>query len=312
MSTLHLVDPAMRSFASSAGLFDPERDPLDVFRRQLLASYAQIAPAMPEAREERRLPGPADVRVLVYRPHEGPPPSCAIVYVHGGGFIAGAAQMTDGTCVQLANEHRALVVSVDYRLAPENPFPGPVEECYAALAWVTKEAPSLGIDPSRIVIMGHSAGGGLAAATALLYRDRGGAPLAGQVLIYPMLDARTGTPAAPVDNETTGEFGWTRAINRYAWRALRGSAPVPREREGYFSPSMAADLRDLPPTFLAVGSVDLFFEEDVAYGMRLSRAGVPVELHVYQGGIHGFDFFPGATTDRYSSELRAALARLLR
>jgi triacylglycerol lipase len=312
MSTIHLVDPAVRSFVSSPGLFDPERDPIDVFRKQLLASYAQIAPAMPDAREERWLPGRAEVRVLVYRPHDRPAPSCAIVYVHGGGFIAGSAEMTDAMCVQLANEQRALVVSVDYRLAPESPFPGPVEECYSALSWVTKEASSLGVDPSRVVIMGHSAGGGLAAATALLHRDRGGAPLAGQVLVYPMLDARTGTHAAPVDNETTGEFGWTRAINRFAWQAMRGSATIPKEREGHFSPSLAADLRNLPPTFLAVGSVDLFLEEDVGYAVRLSRAGVPVELHVYQGGIHGFDFFPGTTTQRYSAELRAALARLLR
>ncbi|MDI1451109.1 alpha/beta hydrolase [Polyangium sp. 6x1] len=311
MNTLHLVDPAVRDFVASAGLFDPERDPLDVFRKQLLASYAQIAPAMPDAREERWIPGPREVRVLQYRPHDGPPPSRAIVYVHGGGFIAGAAEMTDAMCVKLANEHRALVVSVDYRLAPESPFPGPVEECYAALSWVMKEAPSLGVDPARVLLMGHSAGGGLAAATALLHRDRGGAPLAGQVLVYPMLDTRTGTSDAPVDNPTTGEFGWTRAINRFAWRSMRGDAPIPRDREGHYSPSLATDLTNLPPTFLAVGSVDLFFEEDVAYAMRLSRAGVPVELHVYQGGIHGFDFFPGNTTDRYAAELRAAIARLL-
>src|SRR5262249_15774987 len=114
-----------------------------------------------------------------------------------------------------------------------------------------------------------------------------------------------------IDNETTGEFGWTRTINRFAWQAMRGNATLPKEREGYFSPSLAADLRGLPPTYLAVGSVDLFFEEDVAYGMSLSRARVPVALHVYQGGIHGFDFFPGTMTERYSSELRAALARLL-
>ncbi|KFE71927.1 alpha/beta hydrolase [Hyalangium minutum] len=311
MNTLHLVDPAVRDFVASAGLFDPERDPLELFRKQLLASYAQMAPAMPDAREERWVPGLREVRVLMYRPNAGPPPSRAIVYVHGGGFIAGAAEMTDAMCVQLANEHRALIVSVDYRLAPESPFPGPVEECYAALSWVLKESPSLGINPARVILLGHSAGGGLAAATALLHRDRGGALLAGQVLVYPMLDARTGTPEAPVDNPTTGEFGWTRAINRFAWQAMRGGASIPSERQGHYSPSLASDLTHLPPTFLAVGSVDLFFEEDIAYGMRLSRAGVPVELHVYQGGIHGFDFFPGSTTDRFSAELRAAIARLL-
>lgn len=220
--------------------------------------------------------------------------------------------MTDAACGKLAEEHQALVVSVDYRLAPESPFPGPVEDCHAALRWVMKEAPSLGVDAERVVLMGHSAGGGLAAATALLHRDRGGAPLAGQVLVYPMLDARTGTPSAPVDNPTIGELGWTRAVNRFAWRALRGSDPIPSEREGHYSPSLASDLRGLPPAFVAVGSVDLFMEEDVDYAMRLSRAGVPVEMHVYQGGIHGFDLFPGSTTERFSAELRAGIARLLR
>ncbi len=311
MSTLHLVDPAVRSYVSAAGLFDPERDALEVFRNQLLASYAQIAPPMPHAREAKRIGGARDVRVLIYRPLGVVAPTRAIVYVHGGGFIAGAAEMTDATCVALATEHRALVVSVDYRLAPENPFPGPVEECHAALGWVLEQAAELGIDPARVLLVGHSAGGGLAAATALLHRDRGGTPLAGQVLVYPMLDSRTGTPEAPIDNPTTGEFGWTRAINRFAWRSLRGNTPIPAARAGHFSPSLASDLTNLPPTFVAVGSVDLFLEEDVAYATALSRAGVPVELHVYPGGIHGFDFFPGPTTDRFTNDLRAAIARFL-
>lgn len=312
MKTLHLVDPAVRDVIASLRTFDPEREPLETFRAQLLATYAQLAPPMPHAREEHWVPGEPQVRVLVYRPRDLPPSSGAIVYVHGGGFIAGVAEMTDAACLRLAEEHRALVVSVDYRLAPETPFPGPVEDCHAALRWVMKQAPSWGVDPSRVVLMGHSAGGGLAAATALLHRDRRGAPLAGQVLIYPMLDARTGTADAPVDNPSIGEFGWTRSINRFAWRALRGSGPISSEREGHFSPSLASGLEALPPTFLAVGGVDLFMEEVVDYGLRLSRVGVPVEMHVYPGGIHGFDLFPTAIADRLASDLRDALTRLLR
>jgi triacylglycerol lipase len=312
MNPIDLVDPAVRNVVASMKTFDPEREPLDAFREQILATYAQIAPVMPDAREERWIAGQPDVRVLVYRPRTPRSIAGAIVYVHGGGFISGAADMTDAACLQLAEEHQALVVSVDYRLAPESPFPGPVDDCHAALRWVLKEARSLGVDAARVVLMGHSAGGGLAAATALLHRDRGGEPLAGQVLIYPMLDARTGTPSASIDNPNTGNFGWTRAVNRFAWRSLRGSDPMPKEREGHYSASLASDLRGLPPSFLAVGSVDLFMEEDVEYAMRLARAGVPVELHVYQGGIHGFDLFPGSTTERFSAELRAGIARLLR
>ncbi|NBD08378.1 alpha/beta hydrolase [Corallococcus silvisoli] len=312
MKTLHLVDPAVRDIVASMKAFDPASEPLEAFRAQLLASYAQIAAPMPHAREERWVPGQSDVRVLVYRPGNPPAVQGAILYVHGGGYIAGVAEMTDAACVQLAEEYQSLVVSVDYRLAPETPFPGPIEDCYAALSWLMREAPAFGVDTSRVVIMGHSAGGGLAAATALLHRDRGGAPLAGQVLIYPMLDARTGTPDAPVDNPSTGEFGWTRPLNQFAWQALRGGAAIPKEREGHYSPSLASGVEGLPPTFLAVGGVDLFLEEDVAYGMRLSRAGVPVEMHVYPGGIHGFDLFPTASAARFVADLRSALARLLR
>jgi len=311
MSTIHLVDPAARPIAASLKAFDPEHESLDAFRAQSRATYAQISPPMPEAREEHLIAGSPAVRVLVYRPRQPGPPSAAIVYLHGGGFITGEAEIADATCVRLAQENNAVVVNVDYRLAPEAPFPGPVEDCYTALTWTLSQATSFGFDPSRVVVMGHSAGGGLAAATALLHRDRGGAPLAGQVLIYPMLDARTGTADAPVDNPTAGEFVWTRPINRFAWRAMRGAAPLPSGREGHYSPSLASDLKSLPPTFLAVGSLDLFMDEDVDYALRLSRAGVPVEMHVYAGGVHGFDLFPGNTTDRFSADLRSALGRFL-
>ena len=159
--------------------------------------------------------------------------------------------------------------------------------------------------------MGHSAGGGLAAALALLVRDRGKHQLAGQVLVYPMLDSRTGTAQAPVDNPLAGEFMWTRAANRFGWDALRGAEPIPTERIGHYAPALAASLDGLPPAFIAVGALDLFAEEDAAYALRLARAGVPVELHVYPGGVHGFDAVPGKLADRFAGDLKAGLHHIL-
>ncbi|ADO73898.1 alpha/beta hydrolase [Stigmatella aurantiaca] len=314
MNTIHLVDPSARELVTQLPSVDPERQSVAEFRANLLAIYAQAAPLMPEAREERKVPGPPgtpEVRVLIYRPTPQPQPFPAILYIHGGGMIGGAAEMMDAASVQLAQGHGALVVAVDYRLAPETPFPGPVEDCYAALDWLFRNADSLGVDPSHIAIMGHSAGGGLAAATALLARDRGVYLLSGQILIYPMLDSRTGTPEALADNPLTGEFVWTREFNRFGWKALRGTEPLPPERLGHFSPAQASDVSRLPPAFIAVGALDLFLEEDVAYALRLARSGVPVDLHVYEGGIHGFDLFPGALATRFEADLRAALGRVL-
>lgn len=162
-----------------------------------------------------------------------------------------------------------------------------------------------------LYVFGHSGGGGLAAALALPARDRVAPALRGQVLVYPMLDARTGTAEAPVDNPTTGEFFWTQAANRFGWAALRGPASVPAEQLGYFSPALAADLAGLPPTFVGVGALDLFLEEDIAYALRLARAGVPVEAHVYNGGVHGFDGLPGSLAEQFNADLRAAFRRLL-
>ena len=227
-------------------------------------------------------------------------------------MIAGAPDKVDAASVRLAREHGAVVVAVAYRLAPERPFPGPVEDGYTALCWLAAHAGELGVDPLRIAVMGHSAGGGLAAAVALLARDRGGPRLCGQVLVYPMLDPRTGTPDAPLDNPTTGEFLWTRKLNRFGWAALRGHAQIPPERLGHFGPALAKDVTGLPPAFIAVGSLDLFLEEDVAYALRLVRAGVRADMHVYDGGVHGFDAFPGDVAARFETDLRAAVARSLR
>jgi acetyl esterase/lipase len=177
-------------------------------------------------------------------------------------------------------------VAVDYRLAPETPHPGPLEDCYAALQWLFTHADELGIDPGRIAVGGSSAGGGLAAALALLARDRGEIPLLFQLLIAPMIDDRTCTLANP--HPYTGEFIWTPQANRFGWTSLLGQEPGGADVSPYAAAARAEHLEGLPATFINVGALDLFLEEDMEYARRLMRAGVPTELHVYPGAYHGF------------------------
>ena len=310
MSTLHLVDLSARDVAAGFAPFDPAHETVEQFRATVNSMYASD----PVAHEERIVPGPAgapDVRVLIYRPETAIGKVPAILYFHGGGLIAGKPDMMGSASLKLARDSGAVVIAVQYRLAPESPFPDPVEDCYAALTWLFGQAEALGVDSARIAVLGHSAGAGLAAALALLARDRGDHALKAQFLVYPMLDPRTGTADAPVDNPTSGEFLWSRAANSFGWDAMRGKREIPPERIGHFAPALAEDVAAMPPTFIAVGSLDLFLEEDVAYALRLSRAGVLVEAHIYPGGIHGFDAFPGQLSDAFQSDLRAAIARFL-
>jgi triacylglycerol lipase len=204
------------------------------------------------------------------------------------------------------------VASVEYRLAPDTPFPGPQEDCYAALRWLVGAADELGIDPVRIGVTGESAGGGLAAAVALMARDREDIRIAAQILVYPMIDHRVGGAQDPWRNRHTGEFIWTRGSNQFGWESLRGGYGVDDERKGWFSPSRADDLAGLPPTWIGVGTLDLFFDEDLDYARRLVDAGVPVELHVYPGAFHGFDRAAEArVTKDFRRDLHAGTRRLL-
>lgn len=240
--------------------------------------------------EARFVPGPdgaPDVRVLVYRPPgAATAPRPAFLHVHGGGYVLGSADINDGSNRSLAAELDCVVVSVDYRLAPETRFPGALEDCYAALKWLHAEAAGLGVDRGRIAIGGESAGGGHAAALAIHARDQGEIPILLQVLDSPMLDDRTGVSSEP--HPYCGEFVWPPANNRYGWSALLGMEPGgPRTPHGA-SPARVEDLSGLPPAFIVVGALDLFFEEDLEYARRLVRAGAPVELHVIPGAFHGF------------------------
>ncbi len=201
-----------------------------------------------------------------------------------------------------------VAVSVDWRRAPEHPYPAEIDDCYAALRWVYTEAERLGVDADRIAVGGASSGGGTAAGLALLARDRGGPPIAFQLLVYPMLDDRTDGASHAWLNDTNL---WHPRKNALAWAAYLGGAdPVPV----YAAPARAEDLRGLPPAFVAVGDLDLFAEEDARYAARLIAAGVPTELHVYPGGVHGFDVFvpDGGLSRRLARDRDDSLAFALR
>ena len=315
MTTLDLVWPGHRELVGAFPAFEPRRDALSQFRKALAEGFAQLVPSGPTAPVERLAPGAngaPPVRLLVHRPPAAGSALPAILYVHGGGMIAGTADMMAGASGQLAERTGAVVVAVDYRLAPETPFPGGLEDCYAALNWLRAEANELGVDPGRIAIMGDSGGGGLAAATALLARDRGGPGIRAQILLYPMLDDRTGSDRARVNNPVTGEFVWTREQNCFAWDCVSGEASASSALRDYLAPARSPDVSGLPPTFLLVGGLDLFFEEDLAYTSRLSRAGVPIDLSVYAGGVHGFDRLPGDIGERALAETVAVIQRHLR
>ncbi|MEW2352986.1 alpha/beta hydrolase fold domain-containing protein [Spirillospora sp. NPDC029432] len=240
--------------------------------------------------EERMVPGPAgapDISLLICRPAAASGPVPAIYHTHGGGMITGTSldglpELQDAAGLDVA------IVSVEYRLAPEHPHPAPVEDCYAGLVWTAGHAAELGIDPGRMVIAGGSAGGGLAAATALLARDRGGPALAGQMLLCPMIDDRNDTPSS---SQMAGLGVWDHGDNEFGWTALLGEARGGPDVSPYAAPARATDLSGLPPAFIDVGSAETFRDEDVAYATGIWRAGGIAELHVWPGGCHGFDRF---------------------
>jgi acetyl esterase/lipase len=239
--------------------------------------------------EEVRVPGSAgapQVRVRLYRPDNLQRPAPALLWMHGGGYVMGKPEVDELSSAQYAQELGLLVASVDYRLAPEHPFPAPLEDCYAALRWLHAQAGALGIDPARIAIGGASAGGGLTAALAQLAHDRGEVRPAFQLLIYPMLDDRT---ALRTDIDGTHHRLWNHESNVFGWSAYLGQAPGAAEVPAHAVPARRADLSGLPSAWMGVGTVDLFHDEDLAYAQRLKDAGVPCEVHVVPGAYHGFD-----------------------
>ena len=261
----------------------------------------------------RLAPGPAgapDVPLLICRPTGAATPVGAVYYIHGGGMVLGDNRVGLPRMLGHAEQFGLAVVSVEYRLAPETPHPGPVDDCYAGLAWCASHADELGINAGRVIVAGASAGGGLAAAVALMARDRGGPALAGQLLICPMLDDRNDTPSS---RQMAGLGNWDRAQNEVGWTALLGSARGGPDVSPYAAPARATDLSGLPPAFIDVGSAETFRDEDVAYATRIWQAGGEAELHVWPGGFHGFaNMVPQAALSRDAVAAQATwLGRLL-
>lgn len=254
--------------------------------------------------------GSPDVRILTYTPVDACRPMPAILHIHGGGFVVGCPEMVAPDDLRVARELGAVVCSVAYRLAPETPYPGPLEDCYAALRGIHDNARALGIDTSRIAVAGESAGGGLAAALALLARDRGEFGLAFMSLVFPMLDDRV--DACGSRNRYTGEFFWTRENNAFGWNAMKGALSGSEDIPAYLAPARATDLAGLPATFMYTGGLDLFLEENLDFAHGLMRAGVPTEFHVYPGAYHGFQLVAGARVAQAADRDRlAALRRAL-
>lgn len=225
------------------------------------------------------------VGVLTSERPDRPKRSAALLWIHGGGYVIGTVAGTTPACRAWARDLNLLVVSVDYRLAPEAPYPAAIDDCFSALAWLHANADELGIDPGRIAVGGDSAGGGLAASLAQRAVDEG-LDVAFQLLVYPMLDDRTCGREAP---DGVGQLGWTPASNVFGWTSYLGRPPGGPDAGPYAVASRRSSLAGLPPAWIGVGTTDLFVAEDVAYAERLTAAGVAVDLEIIEGLFHGAD-----------------------
>ena len=305
---LRLVNPELRpAFSRLRAMMAGH--PLDSATLATRRAMKFPAPAYDPATVQQRMipvPGGGSVRIYIINgAASAQSVRPAILHIHGGGYVLLDATTGLGTLIDTARELDCVIVTVDYSLAPEVRFPGSLEQNYAGLKWLHTHAESLGVDPRRIAVMGESAGGGHAAMLAIAARDRGEVPVIFQALTYPMLDDRTGStrqPPLPDDAYT-----WTPHDNRFGWTALLGvPAGSPAVPPGSV-PARVADLHGLPPTFIGVGSIDLFAGESVEYARRLMDAAIPVELVVVPGAFHGFDMFPTVIGKQYHASYIHAL-----
>lgn len=265
--------------------------------------------------EERSIPGmpgqPA-VKIYIINASVSKPGRPAILHFHGGGFVIGTAFGAIRELQDYAVALDCVIVTVDYRLAPETTWRGSLDDNYAGLKWLYANAASLGADPKRIAVMGDSAGGGHAALLAIAARSRREVPVCFQLLIYPMLDDRTGSSRDPASH--IGAIGWTREANRFGWRCFLGMEPGRSDVPVAAVPARCLDLSDLPPTWIGVGAIDLFVDENIEYARRMVNSGVPCEFHIVPGAFHGFDHAIDASVSKQFNDqklvaLRRAFAR---
>jgi acetyl esterase/lipase len=305
----HLVDPDLLPIVEAFPPMELDRAMLPMVREMTNDIVMARRAALPEnvSLVERMVPraGGGETRVFVFSPGGGGPRP-AILHTHAGGYVMGQPEMHEGRNAALCAELGCVIVSVDYRLAPEHPYPASIDDAFAVLEWLHAHVAELGIDPERIALVGESAGGGLAAALALRARDHGKVPICFQMLLYPMLDDRPVTAeAAPY----CGDYIWTREMNAFAWAALLGDA-IAGGAAAYAAPARVSDLAGLPPAYIGVGALDLFLDEDIQYARRLIHAGVPCELQIVPGATHAFDAMSdGALAQRFTRSYFDALHR---
>ena len=244
------------------------------------------------------------VSLRVYRPKSLTGRAPALLWIHGGGYLNGSPEQDERSSTEFARDLGITVVALRYRMGAANPSPAAVEDAYAGLLWTFAHE---GVDPTRVAIGGASAGGGLAAALALYAHDRGEVAPAFQLLVYPMLDDRTVTRT---DHDTRNVRVWTPASNRFGWTSHLGHEPGLPDASEYAAPARREDLSGLPPAWIGVGSLDLFFDEDVAYARRLLDAGVPCDTVIVPGAFHGFDaLFRNKPVSRQFWQQQAAALR---
>jgi acetyl esterase/lipase len=252
--------------------------------------------------------GDPDVAVRVYRPRSVAPGTLApaVLTIHGGGFIIGSVEAEHAGSAAMALGSGAVVVSVEYRLAPEHPYPAGLHDCYAALQWLHAEAAALGVDPARVAVAGASAGGGLAAATALMARDRSGPPICFQLLQIPELDDRLETPSMRAFTETPL---WSRPLAVKSWAAYLGELAGSPDVPAHAAPARAEDLSGLPPAYVSTAENDPLRDEGIIYALRMLQAGVSVELHQFPGTFHGSALVSTAAVSRRAQEEVAVVLR---
>lgn len=275
------------------------KETLEATRKYILEVAAEVQKKLPHDVDDigistRYIPGPKnpkdspDVYVKVYRKKGDNSVKPGFLWIYGGGMVMNKCDSYDYMCQKVAQQTDCVVVNVGYRLAPEHPYPAAVEDCYAALSFMKDSAEELGIDADRIVVFGQSSGGGLVAALSVLARDRGGPKISLQMPLYPMLDCANNSPSA---YEIQDPRVWNQAKNQFAWDSYLGDLAKAdlKDIPPYASASRTVDYAGLPPTFIFIGTLDVFRDETIAYVSKLAQAQVPVEFHLYPGCFHGFD-----------------------